>query len=130
MRGKSPIRTRHGMATALASLALLGGCMQGPKYVQPTTDAPAAFKEDPNWKPAQPGDAAFKGNWWELYGDPQLNALEARIAVSNQTLKAAVANYDQARAAVRIARSGLFPTVTASPSASRTRGNAHRILTK
>lgn len=108
--------------------AALTGCVVGPNYHQPSVPAPPpAYMEmaPPNppggsWKQAQPSDAQLKGNWWELYGDPQLNALEEKIAVSNQTLKAATEQYFQAREQVRVARSNYYPTLSAGPSASRT----------
>jgi NodT family efflux transporter outer membrane factor (OMF) lipoprotein len=114
---------------ASLSLAALAGCMVGPNYHQPAVPPPPpAFKELPppnppngSWKQAQPGDATLKGSWWELYGDPQLNALEEKIAVSNQTLKAAAEEYAQAREQVRVARADYYPTLGAGPSISRTR---------
>lgn len=87
--------------------------------MRPTADVPADFKESANFKAAQPSDAVSKGKWWEVYGDPQLNSLEEQIAVSNQTLKAAEARFLQARAAVRIARSNLYPTASGSLAISR-----------
>lgn len=119
-------------------LAALTGCVVGPNYHQPSTPpAPAAFKELPppnppngSWKQAQPGDAQLKGEWWELYGDPQLNALEEKIAVSNQTLKASMEQYFEARDQVRVARSSYYPTVSAGPSVSRTRLSNNQPQTK
>jgi NodT family efflux transporter outer membrane factor (OMF) lipoprotein len=70
---------------------------------------------------AQPADQLLRGKWWEMYGDPQLNALEEKIAVSNQSLKAAMEQYFQAREQVRVARANFYPTVSAGPSVSRTR---------
>jgi NodT family efflux transporter outer membrane factor (OMF) lipoprotein len=101
----------------------------GPNYHQPSIPPPpAAFKEQPppnppngSWKQAQPNDAELKGKWWELYNDPQLNALEVKIEVSNQTLKAAMEEYFEAREEVRVARANYFPTLGAGPSISRTR---------
>lgn len=106
-----------------------GACAVGPDYQRPAAPAvPGAFKEaappDPPggaWKPAQPGDAALRGNWWERYNDPRLNALQDRVAVSNQTLKAAVAQYFAASQQARVARAGYFPTISAGPSVTRTR---------
>jgi NodT family efflux transporter outer membrane factor (OMF) lipoprotein len=63
----------------------------------------------------------LKGNWWELYGDPQLNTLEEKIAVSNQTLKASMEAYFQAREQIRVVRANYYPTLSAGPSISRTR---------
>ena len=107
----------------LCAMAILffAGCTVGPNYVHPTAEVPADFKETPaNWKQAQPSDAISKGKWWEIYQDPQLDELEEKINVSNQTLKAEQEQFAQARAALRITRSNLYPEVTTTPSVSRT----------
>jgi NodT family efflux transporter outer membrane factor (OMF) lipoprotein len=96
--------------------------MVGPDYVRPPAEAPAAFKETQGWKSAQPRDATIRGSWWEVFGDAQLNTLEAQVDVSNQTLKAAEARVREARALVQQARAGLFPTVSANASATRSGG--------
>jgi NodT family efflux transporter outer membrane factor (OMF) lipoprotein len=115
------ILARRFMAMAAsASLLLLFGCTVGPNYVRPPADAPVSYKELGDWKPVQPSDQLAKGNWWEVYEDPQLNALEVQIDVSNQNLKAEQEVFVQARAAVRIARSSYYPTLTGNASASRT----------
>ncbi len=102
------------------------GCTVGPKYQRPAAAVPPAYKEVGNWKPAQPNDQNLGGNWWTLFQDPQLDALELQVNVSNQNLKAAEAQYRQARAVVRYNRADYYPTVTAGPSATRTRVSAHR----
>jgi NodT family efflux transporter outer membrane factor (OMF) lipoprotein len=76
--------------------------------------------------PAQPNDEISKGQWWRIYGDSQLDALEQQVTVSNQTLKAAQAQFLEARAAVRVARSPFFPVVTGGASASRTRTSQNK----
>src|SRR5579864_6041263 len=119
------VRRAHLMA---AAVLLLGGCTVGPKYVQPTTEIPADFKEAGNWKAAQPSDAIAKGKWWEIYGDPQLNSLEEQVTVSNQTMKAAQAQFLEARAAIRTVRAGYFPVVTAGASASGTHQSQNKTL--
>jgi NodT family efflux transporter outer membrane factor (OMF) lipoprotein len=104
----------------------LEGCTVGPKYVKPTVpatpnykeEAPTSFKESDQWHPAHPGDQAARGNWWEIFGDPQLNQLEEQIAGSNQTLKIAEARFREARAAIRFNRAAQFPTISTAPSAS------------
>ena len=103
------------------SILLLAGCTVGPNYRRPTAEVPATYKEVGDWKPAQPNDQNIGGNWWELFQDSQLNALEKQVDVSNQNLKAAQAQYTQARALVRYSRADLFPTVTAGASAARSR---------
>ncbi len=100
--------------TALLTLsaAALYGCMVGPDYVRPTAPVPAAYKEIDGWKVAQPGDEGPRGNWWEAFNDPDLNALEAQVDISNQTIQAAAAAMREARAATQAARAALFPVVT------------------
>jgi NodT family efflux transporter outer membrane factor (OMF) lipoprotein len=123
------IGMRVSWIVVLLCLAALTGCVVGPNYHEPSIPPPpAAFKELPppnppngSWKRAQPSDAELKGKWWEIYGDPQLNALEEKIAVSNQTLKASMEEYFEAREQVRVARANYYPTLSAGPSVSRTR---------
>src|SRR5712671_7112362 len=102
------------------------GCAVGPKYQRPTAPTPPAYKEVGNWKTAEPSDQKLGGNWWEIFQDPQLNTLEQQINVSNQNLKAATAQYQQSRAALRYVRADYYPTLTAAPSASRQRYSGHR----
>jgi NodT family efflux transporter outer membrane factor (OMF) lipoprotein len=107
-------------AAALGAMAL-AGCTVGPKYQKPTAEVPADYKETPsNFKVAAPSDAITKGKWWEIYGDTQLNSLEEQINVSNQSLKSAEAQFREARAAVRITRGALYPTVGVTPGVGRT----------
>jgi NodT family efflux transporter outer membrane factor (OMF) lipoprotein len=105
----------------LAAVAMLQfvGCAVGPKYKTPIAPAPPAYKETGNWKAAQPSDQNLGENWWEIFQDSQLNTLEQQINVSNQNLKAAVAQYQESRAALRYVRADYYPTLTASPSATR-----------
>jgi NodT family efflux transporter outer membrane factor (OMF) lipoprotein len=134
------------LSGALAALMLLSGCTVGPRYHPPSDAAPARYKElpaadaaatatgadapapaapalagSPGWKPAQPQDDAIRGNWWELFGDPQLNALEVRVNVSNQTIASAFAAFQEARTLVSQARSQYYPTLTVSPGVTRSR---------
>jgi NodT family efflux transporter outer membrane factor (OMF) lipoprotein len=116
---------------ALALPLAWSGCNLAPHYARPAIDVPAQFREASSattdsgvaWSTAHPGDAAARGRWWEIYGDPQLNNLEEQVQVSNQTILAAEANYRAARAAVTGARSALFPTISASPSYTRSRAS-------
>jgi NodT family efflux transporter outer membrane factor (OMF) lipoprotein len=107
------------IALFLAGALLFTGCSLGPKYKSPAVPAPPAYKEMGNWKTAQPSDQHLGGNWWEIFQDPQLNTLEEQINVSNQNLKAAVAQYQESRAALRYVRADYYPTVTTSPAATR-----------
>ncbi|MES1209303.1 MAG: efflux transporter outer membrane subunit [Pseudomonadota bacterium] len=113
---------RLALAPLLASLA--AGCLVGPDYKRPDAPTPAAFKEQPppgTWKIAQPSDGAVRGKWWEIFGDARLNALEEKIAVSNQTLKAATSQYLAALDQVRVARAAYFPTAGISAAGTRIR---------
>jgi NodT family efflux transporter outer membrane factor (OMF) lipoprotein len=121
---------------SLLSMAtiLLAGCMVGPNYVKPSTPMAPAFKEqvpgsstaNDGWKPAQPGDQTPRGNWWEIYDDPQLNGLEAQIDSANQTLKIAEANFRQARTAIRFNRASEAPTIGVAPNISTVRDSANQ----
>jgi NodT family efflux transporter outer membrane factor (OMF) lipoprotein len=110
----------------------LAGCNLAPDYQRPKLETSASFKEavpEPSgaaqgWRLAAPNDETLRGSWWELYHDSQLNALEERVAVSNQTVVAAEANYRVARALLMSAQSSLFPSVTADPSVIRSRSSA------
>lgn len=105
----------------LAAVLALGGCMVGPDYVRPDAGTPAAYKEMAGWKRAEPRDQLARGEWWTMFGDRELDALAARVDVSNQTIRIAEANLRQAQALAAQARAGLFPTVSAGASAVRTR---------
>jgi NodT family efflux transporter outer membrane factor (OMF) lipoprotein len=115
-------------------MALLAGCMVGPKYKRPSTPVPAAFKEQPpesfkesdGWKRSQPADQKLRGKWWELFGDSKLNELEEQVTISNQDLKAAEARFREARALIRFNRAAQFPTITVGSSISSLRDSAHR----
>jgi len=131
----NPTSVGHGNTICVRVLPLLslgillvGGCSVGPKYSKPTTQIPPAYKENANWKPAQPSDQAQKGNWWEIFQDPQLNALEEKINVSNQSLRAAVDRFQEARDVLRETRSALYPLVTASVTPSQNRQSQHKAL--
>jgi len=114
----------HILAVSLLSLMLFKGCDKAPKYAKPAVPTPpsykeitpADFKETDNWKFARPKDDVIRGKWWEMFGDPQLNALEERVDISNQSIALADANFRAARAVVKESRSQYFPTVTTSPS--------------
>ena len=117
---------RWWMTCLCAAVLEFTGCAVGPKYKPVSVPTPPAYKEMGNWKTAQPNDQNLGGNWWEIFQDPQLNALEQQINVSNQNLKMAVAQYQQSRAALRYVRAEYYPTVTASPSATREKYSQNR----
>jgi NodT family efflux transporter outer membrane factor (OMF) lipoprotein len=108
--------------------------MVGPQYARPSVPLAPAFKEplpenfksEDGWKPAQPGDAQLKGDWWMLFDDPQLNSLEAQIDPANQTLKQAEANFRAARAAVRYNRASEAPTIGVAPTVGTVRDSSNQ----
>ncbi|MGA2960986.1 MAG: efflux transporter outer membrane subunit [Candidatus Korobacteraceae bacterium] len=140
---------RSPLLAAAVLSCVLAGCMVGPKYHPPTTQAPPTYKESPanvppkpavppattstdptlgglgDWTVAQPQDASLRGKWWEIYGDPELNALEEQLNINNQNIKQFFENFMAARAIVRQARAQLFPTVSTAPSWSRSRSSSN-----
>ena len=128
----SPRRTVTSRAACAAAIciSLLSGCNVGPKYAPPAAPAPPAFKEAApaaysaappgTWQPAQPQDAALKGKWWEMFNEPELNALEDQLNIDNQNIAQYFQNFMAARAQVSEARAGYFPTAAVNPSYTRT----------
>lgn len=152
-----PAAASRGSGAALPS-ALLGlsclltGCMVGPKYHPPAPlpatapTAPAAYKEAPapqsaapaqntadagDWKVAQPSDAMLRGKWWEVFGDPELNALEDKLNIDNQTIKQYFENFMAAREIVQEAHAALYPTLgtTSTYNRSKSSGNLGNAIT-
>jgi len=110
-----------------AYVLLLTGCMVGPRYKVPAVATAPDFKEnDPNWQAAHPADTLPRGDWWTLFADPGLNALEPQVATANQTLKAADANLRAARAAIQIQNSNRYPTIGTAPQTIGERYSANR----
>ncbi|MGE3541275.1 MAG: efflux transporter outer membrane subunit [Candidatus Tectimicrobiota bacterium] len=115
------------LGSLLASLTLLpSACTVGPHYEPPVAPIPVAFKEAEGWKIAQPADDAPRGPWWEIFQDPQLNALQEQIEVSNQSLAMAEAQFRSARAAIGVARAAQLPTVTGTVGVSGSRPSLNR----
>jgi NodT family efflux transporter outer membrane factor (OMF) lipoprotein len=123
MNTRNPLWLQALLAVAVLQFA---GCTVGPKYHRPVVETPPAYKEMGNWKTAQPSDEKLGDKWWEVFQDSRLNDLEEQIAVSNQNIKAAFAQYQQARAVLRYYRADYYPTVVAAPSAGRTRYSNNR----
>ena len=117
-------------AAMFLSALFTAGCLVGPSYRRPSAPVPPAFKElmekqaaaGVAWKTAQPNDAAGRGKWWIILGDPELNALEEEVTVSNQTIAMAEAQYRGARALVGNVRSSLFPSIGVGVSVARSSG--------
>jgi NodT family efflux transporter outer membrane factor (OMF) lipoprotein len=111
-----------GRLSAAVWLLALSACSFAPAYKTPDSAAAAAtYEESGDWKTAEPADAQVRGPWWSMFQDPVLDGIETQVADANQDLKAAYARLLQARAATRIARADLFPTLTVGSSATRSR---------
>jgi NodT family efflux transporter outer membrane factor (OMF) lipoprotein len=113
-------------SVGLASVLSIAGCAVGPKYHRPAVEVPPTYKEVGDWKPAQPNEQNLGGDWWQIFQDQQLNALENQINVSNQNLKAAEAQYTQARAVLRYYRADYYPSIGAGAAATRNRISNNR----
>ena len=127
------VRTRRANWSILGAFGILAGCNLAPPYDPPKAATSTAFKEavpgaaneaDQGWKLADPQDAELGTRWWEVYQDPQLDDLEQRVAVSNQTVAAAEANYRAARALVSEAEAALYPPMSLAPSVVRSRSSS------
>jgi NodT family efflux transporter outer membrane factor (OMF) lipoprotein len=137
MQTTQPDRRRVFLASTLGTMAplllliVLEGCTVGPKYMKPTFQAPPAYKEmtceqagdGSLWKQADPKDVTLRGNWWEVYQEPELNGLEDKLNLSNQNIAQSFQNFMAARAQVRQARSNYSPTVTTTPAYTRARSS-------
>ena len=109
------MRRRCGSWLCAMTVVLLAGCAVKTPPMPAAPGMPASFKENANWQPARPEDQAVRGKWWEVFNDPQLNALESQVDVSNQTLRAQEARFQQDRAAIAITASARYPLVTTNP---------------
>jgi NodT family efflux transporter outer membrane factor (OMF) lipoprotein len=133
--------TRAVLLAASILLGLATGCKPvGPDYKRPEVQAPATYKESgasavvvppPNpagggWHPANPSDGMLRGNWWEIYQDPQLNKLEDRVASNNPNLRQALETYLAASEAVNVIRANYYPFLSGNASMSRGRVSSHR----
>ncbi|HXI69131.1 MAG TPA: efflux transporter outer membrane subunit [Verrucomicrobiae bacterium] len=117
---------------AMAALALAAGCAVGPDYHRPaalgTNAVPAQFGDvsiTNEWKTAEPAAQLPRGAWWNIYADAELDRLETLSASNNQQVAVGVANFDQARAAVKVAQADFFPQISANPAATRQRTSAN-----
>lgn len=129
------LRFKAAIYPAIAAAVLLTGCRVGPKYHTPPATAqappisykesPTQFKDTDGWKVAEPQDAMLHGKWWEIYNDPELNALEDQLNINNQNIKLYFQNFMAARAIVREAHAQLFPIVSVGPSYQRSRSSAN-----
>jgi len=119
-------RTRGG--AALVVVVALAGCAVGPDYVRPAVDVPPAWQLEEPWREATPSDAEPKGPWWQRFGDPRLDALQAQALAQSPTLVIASARLAQARAVVAASEAGQLPSASLAARVARQRISANRPL--
>jgi multidrug efflux system outer membrane protein len=130
MKKSRPISALAAISLAAgAAVLMMSGCAVGPNYKRPDAPAPAAWKAEGPWRPSDPRDQIPKGEWWKIFGDTDLDALEAQSMAANQTLKASVARLDQARALARLSTAGLFPQAGVGASVADARESGNRPFT-
>ena len=130
------IQLKLSTSLSLATL-LLSGCMVGPKYHAPPPapaaeapvvtykESPTQFQETDGWRVAQPQDAMLRGKWWEVYNEPELNALEDQLNINNENVKQFFESFMEARTLIAQARSELYPTAGIGPSYTRSRSSSN-----
>ncbi len=101
---------------SLVVLSLCAGCTLGPNYERPMVSAPAKWQVAEPWREANPKDAVPKTSWWTLFPDRDLEGLETELLTANQTLIAALAHFEQARASAAVQNAALFPTLQLDPT--------------
>jgi NodT family efflux transporter outer membrane factor (OMF) lipoprotein len=126
--------TGFGAAGTIGIALMLAGCQVGPKYHPPAPPAITAtaykessvnFQDADGWKVASPRDAMIRGKWWEIFQEPELNALEEQVNINNQNIRQSFETFMSARAQIAEARSQYWPTVTANPSWSRSKSSGN-----
>jgi outer membrane protein, multidrug efflux system len=121
-------RCRLAVATILMLLGPLAGCSLAPSYTPPQMALPASYKGTGPFALANPEAQLAQGDWWNMFGDEQLNHLEASLNAANPNLQAAEETYTQARDIVGEARSQLFPQLSAQAYGSKNRQSEHRLF--
>ena len=118
--------SRTSTWAAVALICCVTGCEVGPNYKQPSAPTTPEFKAVAGWQPAAPADQQIRGHWWEVYQDSELDSLEDKVSVSNQSLKVAETQYTQARAMVQYQRANYFPFLSAGVDVTRLRNSENR----
>jgi len=86
----------------------------GPDYERPDTAMPESFEQA-----ADSGTSIANLNWWELFGDEQLNTLVRLALEQNRDMVIAVSRIEEARAALGFVRSDQYPQFDVSAGANR-----------
>jgi multidrug efflux system outer membrane protein len=103
-------------------VVMFAGCAIGPNYSRPTVTTPTTWKEAIVTNNA----AVLPTEWWAIFNDAELNALETQAVTANQDLKRAVARVTEARAIARVSKADLYPSVSAGSAYSRDRYSENR----
>jgi multidrug efflux system outer membrane protein len=109
-----------------AACVLASGCTVGPNYQRPTAPVPAKWDVTEPWRESAPKDGVAKGEWWSVFHDDDLSALEKQALDANQTIKVSVARLEQARASAAVQIATQFPNLAAAPQAERQRISGSR----
>ncbi len=108
------------------SCFVAAGCTVGPKYQRAAAPVPAKWDVAEPWREGAPKDGVAKGEWWGVFHDDDLSALEKQALDANQTIKVAAARLEQARASAAVQIATQFPTLSTSPSVQRQRLSGNR----
>jgi len=119
-------RKNIAVLRSLTVFVFAAGCTVGPKYQRASAPVPAKWDVPEPWREGAPKDGVPKGEWWSVFHDEELNALEKQTLDANQTIKIAAARLEQARASAAVQIATQFPTLAASPQAERQRLSGNR----
>ena len=112
---------------AVCTTVLLA-CAAAPEYQRPALDLPLAWKLEAPWRLGQPNDAASKGDWWRIFGDARLDALQQQALLNSPTLALAQARLLQARATLAATSASALPQLGLGERVSRQKISANRPL--
>lgn len=115
---------RGGLLLCLA----LQGCSLAPHYQAPVVQLPAHYGERSGAWQRVVEQGQLPEQWWKLFDDQRLDALQAQLEASNPNLAAAVAHYDAAAAYAQGLHGGLWPEARASATPVRQRQSDRRPL--
>ena len=112
--------------TALGAM-LASGCDLAPVYEPPHLLIPDSYQGTSPFQVAHPeAELSLRGDWWVLFGDPELDRLEDELVRANPTLDAAAEAYKQARDLAAEARSRFDPQIGLDGGVSDNKQSANR----
>jgi outer membrane protein, multidrug efflux system len=113
---------------ACLALTLLSACDLAPIYSPPNMILPAQYQGSGPFVVAHPQDQLVRGPWWRVFGNTELDRLEAQLDAANPNLQAAEETYTQARDIVGEIRSGLYPQLTSQAFVSENKESVHTLF--